>query len=38
MGCVLPAGQGRPRASGGAGGRLPLGAGATTVNKMCGSG
>src|ERR1700733_10139782 len=37
MGCVLPAGQGPARqAAIGAG--LPLGAGATTINKMCGSG
>src|SRR6202044_3740082 len=34
MGCVLPAGQGQ--AAIGAG--LPLAAGATTINKMCGSG
>lgn len=39
MGCVLPAGQGQAsarQASLKAG--LPLGTGATTVNKMCGSG
>ncbi|MCS6766497.1 MAG: acetyl-CoA C-acetyltransferase [Candidatus Protistobacter heckmanni] len=39
MGCVLPAGQGQAlarQASLGAG--LPLSAGCTTVNKMCGSG
>src|SRR5512146_1263192 len=39
MGCVLPAGQGQAparQASRGAG--LPLAAGCTTVNKMCGSG
>src|SRR5258706_10138341 len=39
MGCVLPAGQGQApgrRAAPGPG--LPLAAGCTTVNKMCGSG
>lgn len=39
MGCVLPAGQGQAparQASRGAG--IPDGAGATTINKMCGSG
>ena len=39
MGCVLPAGQGQAparQASRGAG--LPDGTGATTVNKVCGSG
>ncbi|SIQ04548.1 acetyl-CoA C-acetyltransferase [Paracoccus thiocyanatus] len=39
MGCVLPAGQGQaPARQAGLGAGLPLGAGATTVNKMCGSG
>ncbi|AGT11237.1 acetyl-CoA C-acyltransferase [Paracoccus aminophilus] len=39
MGCVLPAGQGQaPARQAGLKAGLPLGAGATTVNKMCGSG
>jgi acetyl-CoA C-acetyltransferase len=39
MGCVLPAGQGQaPARQAALGGGLPLSAGATTVNKMCGSG
>lgn len=39
MGCVLPAGQGQaPARQAGLGAGLPLSAGATTVNKMCGSG
>jgi acetyl-CoA C-acetyltransferase len=39
MGCVLPAGQGQaPARQAGIGARLPLAAGATTINKMCGSG
>jgi acetyl-CoA C-acetyltransferase len=39
MGCVLPAGQGQaPARQASIGGGLPLAAGATTVNKMCGSG
>jgi acetyl-CoA C-acetyltransferase len=39
MGCVLPAGQGQaPARQASLGGGLPLGAGCTTVNKMCGSG
>ncbi|REF71703.1 acetyl-CoA C-acyltransferase (plasmid) [Paracoccus versutus] len=39
MGCVLPAGQGQaPARQAALGAGLPLGAGATTVNKMCGSG
>ena len=39
MGCVLPAGQGQaPARQAGIKAGLPLGAGATTVNKMCGSG
>ena len=39
MGCVLPAGQGQaPARQAGIGAGLPLAAGATTVNKMCGSG
>ncbi|WBU52307.1 acetyl-CoA C-acetyltransferase [Paracoccus sp. SCSIO 75233] len=39
MGCVLPAGQGQaPARQAGLGAGLPLGVGATTVNKMCGSG
>src|ERR1700722_9241322 len=39
MGCVLPAGQGQaPARQAGVGAGLPLGAGATTINKMCGSG
>ncbi|WP_321783321.1 acetyl-CoA C-acetyltransferase [Paraburkholderia sp. J94] len=39
MGCVLPAGQGQaPARQASLGAGLPLAAGATTVNKMCGSG
>jgi acetyl-CoA C-acetyltransferase len=39
MGCVLPAGQGQaPARQASVGGGLPLATGATTVNKMCGSG
>lgn len=39
MGCVLPAGQGQaPARQATLGAGLPLAAGATTVNKMCGSG
>ncbi|WP_287883449.1 MULTISPECIES: acetyl-CoA C-acyltransferase [Paracoccus] len=39
MGCVLPAGQGQaPARQAALGAGLPLGSGATTVNKMCGSG
>jgi acetyl-CoA C-acetyltransferase len=39
MGCVLPAGQGQaPARQASIGGGLPLSTGATTVNKMCGSG
>lgn len=39
MGCVLPAGQGQaPARQASLGAKLPLSAGATTVNKMCGSG
>ena len=39
MGCVLPAGQGQaPARQASVGGGLPLSAGCTTVNKMCGSG
>ena len=39
MGCVLPAGLGQaPARQAGLGGGLSLGAQATTVNKMCGSG
>lgn len=39
MGCVLPAGLGQaPARQAAIGAGLPLGAGATTVNKMCGSG
>ena len=39
MGCVLPAGQGQaPARQAAIGAGLPLGAGATTINKMCGSG
>jgi acetyl-CoA C-acetyltransferase len=39
MGCVLPAGQGQaPARQASVGGGLPLAAGCTTVNKMCGSG
>jgi acetyl-CoA C-acetyltransferase len=39
MGCVLPAGQGQaPARQAGLGAGLPLSVGATTINKMCGSG
>jgi acetyl-CoA C-acetyltransferase len=39
MGCVLPAGQGQaPARQAAHGAGLPLATGATTVNKMCGSG
>lgn len=39
MGCVLPAGQGQaPARQAALGADLPLGAGCTTINKMCGSG
>ncbi|MGH2340391.1 acetyl-CoA C-acyltransferase [Segnochrobactraceae bacterium EtOH-i3] len=39
FGCVLPAGQGQaPARQATLGAGLPLGTGATTVNKMCGSG
>ena len=39
MGCVLPAGQGQaPARQAAIKGGLSLGAGATTINKMCGSG
>ena len=39
MGCVLPAGQGQaPARQASIVGGLPLATGATTVNKMCGSG
>jgi len=39
MGCVLPAGLGQaPARQASLGAGLPLGAGCTTVNKMCGSG
>jgi acetyl-CoA C-acetyltransferase len=39
MGCVLPAGQGQaPARQAAIGAGLPLSAGATTINKMCGSG
>ncbi|MTH65568.1 acetyl-CoA C-acyltransferase [Paracoccus sp. DK608] len=39
MGCVLPAGQGQaPARQAALAAGLPLAAGATTVNKMCGSG
>jgi len=39
MGCVLPAGQGQaPARQASLGAALPLAAGCTTVNKMCGSG
>ncbi len=39
MGCVLPAGQGQaPARQAALAAGLPLGAGATTINKMCGSG
>ena len=39
MGCVLPAGQGQaPARQASLGAGVPLGVGATTINKMCGSG
>ena len=39
MGCVLPAGQGQaPARQAALGAGLPMSVGATTVNKMCGSG
>ncbi|RMC93665.1 acetyl-CoA C-acyltransferase [Aquitalea palustris] len=39
MGCVLPAGQGQaPARQAALGAGLPLAAGCTTINKMCGSG
>src|SRR5205809_7041944 len=39
MGCVLPAGQGQaPARQASLGERLPLAAGCTAVDKMCGSG
>jgi acetyl-CoA C-acetyltransferase len=39
MGCVLPAGQGQaPARQASIGAGLPLAAGATTINKVCGSG
>ncbi|SLN40708.1 acetyl-CoA C-acetyltransferase [Oceanibacterium hippocampi] len=39
MGCVLPAGQGQaPARQAGFGAGLPEAVGATTINKMCGSG
>ncbi|GJE45731.1 acetyl-CoA C-acyltransferase [Methylobacterium soli] len=39
FGCVLPAGQGQaPARQAALGAGLPLAAGATTINKMCGSG
>ncbi|MBS1270137.1 MAG: Acetyl-CoA acetyltransferase [Gammaproteobacteria bacterium] len=39
MGCVLPAGQGQaPARQASLAAGIPLGAGCTTVNKMCGSG
>src|ERR1700744_5121978 len=39
MGCVLPAGQGQaPGRQAARGARLPDGTGATTINKVCGSG
>ncbi len=39
MGCVLPAGQGQaPARQAALGAGLPLSAGSTTINKMCGSG
>src|SRR4249919_4296676 len=39
MGCVLPAGQGQaPARQASLGAGLPLAAGCTTVNKMCGLG
>lgn len=39
MGCVLPAGQGQaPARQASLGAGLPMSAGATTINKVCGSG
>jgi len=39
MGCVLPAGQGQaPARQAAIGAGIPVDAGATTINKMCGSG
>ncbi|GAB4392515.1 MAG: acetyl-CoA C-acetyltransferase [Gammaproteobacteria bacterium] len=39
MGCVLPAGQGQaPARQAALGAKLPYSTGATTINKMCGSG
>jgi acetyl-CoA C-acetyltransferase len=39
LGCVLPAGQGQaPARQASIGAGLPVSAGATTINKMCGSG
>jgi len=39
MGCVLPAGMGQaPARQASLGAKLPISVGATTVNKMCGSG
>ncbi len=39
MGCVLPAGMGQaPARQAALAGGIPLGVGATTINKMCGSG
>lgn len=39
MGCVLPAGQGQaPARQAALGASLPIATGATTINKMCGSG
>ena len=39
MGCVLPAGMGQaPARQASLGAGIPLGAGCTTINKMCGSG
>jgi len=39
MGCVLPAGQGQaPARQASLGAGLPVSAGATTINKVCGSG
>jgi acetyl-CoA C-acetyltransferase len=39
MGCVLPAGQGQaPARQAALGAGLPISAGATTINKVCGSG
>ena len=39
MGCVLPAGTGQaPARQAGLGAGLPTSTGATTINKMCGSG